>query len=110
MAFEKRWTGSAERGSRRARLTHRATKGDGADVKILGPFFLDVRGWERRRSESLLRLVARTSSRDGEDKGGLVAGGAAARYPISAVPAAVNALARVHEIELDALVDETGVA
>jgi len=29
---KKRWTGSAERGSRRARLTHRATEGDGADV------------------------------------------------------------------------------
>ena len=96
--------------ARRAALAHRATERDGADVKVLRPLFFDVRGREGRGAKSFLRLVARSAARDGEHEGGLVCRRRAARDAETTVPASVNAFTRVHKVQFNALIDETGVS
>ena len=95
---------------RRLLLRHRPPECDGADVEVLGPLLLDVRARERARAQRLLRLIRGPAPRDGQHKRRLVRRRGAARDPKARIPAPVDPFRRVHEIELDALVHEPGVA
>mmetsp|Transcript_11865 Transcript_11865/g.51090 ORF Transcript_11865/g.51090 Transcript_11865/m.51090 type:complete len:666 (-) Transcript_11865:112-2109(-) len=91
-------------------LRHRPAKRDGADVQVLRPLLLDVRAGKCARAQRLLRLIRGPAPGNGEHERRLVRGGGAARDPEPAVPAPVDPLRGVHEVQLDALVHETGVA
>mmetsp|Transcript_5316 Transcript_5316/g.13089 ORF Transcript_5316/g.13089 Transcript_5316/m.13089 type:complete len:532 (-) Transcript_5316:1130-2725(-) len=90
----------------------RASSADGAavrdarNVQVLAPLLLDVRGGERGRAQRLLRLVLEGALHLRQDEGRLVVRGRGARDAVARVPALVDALAGVVEVQLYALLQD----
>mmetsp|Transcript_23442 Transcript_23442/g.73476 ORF Transcript_23442/g.73476 Transcript_23442/m.73476 type:complete len:486 (+) Transcript_23442:112-1569(+) len=95
------------------RLGHGPAVGHLGNVQVLVPLLLHVLRGEGARAQRLLRLqavVQRPLARHAKHERRLVGRGRAASDAEARVPAAVDALGRVHEVQLHALVDEAGVA
>mmetsp|Transcript_37605 Transcript_37605/g.95048 ORF Transcript_37605/g.95048 Transcript_37605/m.95048 type:complete len:883 (-) Transcript_37605:26-2674(-) len=93
-----------------ARSAHSPAVRDPGDEQVARPLVLDARHGKVGGAQRLLRLVGRPPLAQADHKGALVGRGGARRDAEAGVPAAVDALAGVLEVQLHTLVREGRVA